>query len=267
MSKLLKRVIKDAAFKRRVWIGPATDEPAIAALIRKIRPRRFSGALKRFGPSRDGGYLMPDDLEGVCACVSPGVASECGFELDIAERGIDSYMADASIDCAPLEHPQFHFTKLFLDSYRGEATTTIDDYCRAIPGFAQGRDLILQMDIEGAEYRVIESMSEGLLRRFRIMVVEFHQLEQVFDRLCFDHIEASFEKMTRHHEVVHIHPNNYFKTPIRHGNLSVPSILEFTFYRRDRAQFTDTPPLDFPHPLDVDNWPAHPPVVLPPCWR
>ena len=267
MSKLLKRVIKDAAFRRRVWIGPATDEAEIAELIRKLKPRRFNGALKRFGPPRDGGYLMPDDLEGVCACVSPGVADECGFELDLADRGIASYMADASVERAPLEHPKLHFTKLFLDSYRSDTTTTIDDFCRTIPGFAEGDDLILQLDIEGAEYRVIDSMSEALLKRFRIMVVEFHHLEQLFDRLCFDHIRACFAKMTRHHAVVHIHPNNYFKTPVRHGNLSVPSILEFTFYRRDRAAFSDFPPLDFPHPLDIDNWPPHPPLALPPCWR
>lgn len=267
MSKLLKRVIKDAAFKKHVWIGPATDESEVAGLIRKIRPRRFDGVLRRFGPPRDGGYLMPDDLEGVCACVSPGVSTECGFEIDLAGRGIDSYMADASVDRAPHEHPQFHFAKLFLDSYRSETTTTIDDYCRTIPGFAEGGDLILQMDIEGAEFRVIPSMSEALLKRFRIMVVEFHYLEQLFDRFCFDHIRASFEKMTRHHEVVHIHPNNYFETPVRHGSLSVPRILEFTFYRRDRAIFTDGSSLDFPHPLDIDNLPPHRPLVLPRCWR
>ncbi len=262
----LKQAVKEKAFEKGLWMGTAANGQEITELIAKVKPRANRTVLKRFGPASDGGYLMPDDLDGICACISPGVARECGFDLDLANRGIDIYMADASVDCPPIEHPRFHFTKVFLDSYISDTTTTIDDLCRSIPASPGGDDLILEMDIEGAEYRVIGSMSDALLRRFRIMVVEFHHLEQLFDGLCVNHIKSTFEKMTRYHDVVHLHPNNYY-TPVRRGKFSVPRIMEFTFYRRDRACPGDNAIAEFPHRLDVDNVPGNPSVVLPPCWR
>jgi Methyltransferase FkbM domain len=35
------------------------------------------------------------------------------------------------------------------------------------------------MDIEGAEFRVLQSASSSLLSRFRIMVIEFHDLSSL----------------------------------------------------------------------------------------
>jgi hypothetical protein len=218
--------------------------------------------LRRLGPHGDGGYLVPNDLDGVTACISPGVSTECGFDLAMADLGIDVFMADASVDGPPVDHPKFHFEKVFLDSYRSADTTTIDSFCAA----AGEGDLVLQMDIEGAEYRVIPSMSESLLRRFRIVIVEMHNLDQLFAAFAFDIIRSAFAKLTAYHDVVHIHPNNCCGSVEREG-LEIPRVMEFTFYRRDRAAFSDGRSLVFPHPLDVDVKSANAPLVLPKCWR
>jgi hypothetical protein len=110
--------------------------------------------IKRFGPKRDGGYLLPDDLEGIGGCVSPGVSAECGFDMDIADLGIDVYLADASVSSPPVAHERFRFSKLHFDTFNSSDTVTIDDFCRLI---SPASDLLLQMDIEGAEYRVLNS--------------------------------------------------------------------------------------------------------------
>ncbi len=67
--------------------------PAIAAtanevreLINKLRPISCDKTLIRLGPKGDGGYLVPDDLEGIVACFSPGVGSISKFEKDCTER-------------------------------------------------------------------------------------------------------------------------------------------------------------------------------------
>lgn len=57
---------------------------------------------------------MPDDLEGIGGCVSPGVSTECGFDMHIADLGIDVYLADASISGPRASHKRFNFLNCIL---------------------------------------------------------------------------------------------------------------------------------------------------------
>ena len=119
-------------------------------------------------------------------------------------------------------------------------------------------DLILQMDIEGAEYEVLKHTSTDLLQRFRIMVIEFHHLQLLNPRMV-----KLFKKILRSHHCVHLHPNNS-KPLFQMRDLWVPPVMEFTFYRKDRISgqvFRS----DFPHPLDRDNT-DDPSLELPPMW-
>jgi Methyltransferase FkbM domain len=95
---------------------------------------------------------MPDDLDGIALCASSGVSFECGFDKNLADLGIDVYLADAWVAGPPTSHKRIHFSKLYFDTYNSSETVTIDDFCKSI---SPGSDLILEMDIEGAEYRVL----------------------------------------------------------------------------------------------------------------
>lgn len=258
----VEKFLRESLLSCGVWIGGSTPTADLAELIVDLRPAASRRQLQRFGPAGDGGYLMPDDLDGVSACISPGVSTEAGFDLEIAGRGIDVYLADASVSKPPIEHERFHFTRKFLDSYNSEDSITIDEYCSTVEVTG---DLILQMDIEGAEYRVLTSASDDLLRRFRMMVIEFHDLQYLFSPVAFREMSSTFRKLRRTHEIVHIHPNNA-STCVRLGEIEIPSLLEFTFYRKDRSSFEQTA-LQFPHSLDADNVPGRPRLVLPKFWR
>ncbi|MCU0317661.1 MAG: hypothetical protein MUC92_13840 [Fimbriimonadaceae bacterium] len=56
-----------------------TSKEDILSLIAKLRPIRGQHELIRLGPDEDGGYLVPDDLEGIVACFSPGVNTVSRF--------------------------------------------------------------------------------------------------------------------------------------------------------------------------------------------
>jgi hypothetical protein len=101
--------------------------------------------------------------------------------------------------------------------------TWVDQSCPA-------GDLLLQMDIEGAEWIVLLNASETILRRFRIIVVEFHSLERLMDKHAFPEISAAFDRLLEYFNVVHIHPNNWSGT-VRCGSLVIPRTLEITFLR------------------------------------
>lgn len=237
-------------------------ETPIRRLIERLRPASSRFPLIRMGGANDGGYLVPDDLDGIAACISPGISNECSFDDDAAARGMDVHMADASVDGPPSANPKFHFSKLFLDTFNSDTTITLEDFCRDV---APGADLLLEMDIEGAEYRVLQSASDALMRRFRIMVIEFHSLTSLFTPFGFEQISAVFDKLLRTHAVVHIHPNNAAPA-FNREDIAIPPFLEFTFHRRDRGEFTARP-LTFPHPLDSKNDTQVPDVVLPEIWR
>src|SRR5262245_1319680 len=169
----MKALVRSVLLNLGTWIDRANvDDERILELISLLKPKRTDCNLKRFGSTQgDGGYLLPDDLDGIGACVSPGVSTECSFDTQIADLGIDVYLADASVSGPPVFHERFKFSKIYLDAFNSGQTITIDDFCKSI---SPGSDLLLQMDIEGAEYRVLNSASESLLSRFRIMVIEFH---------------------------------------------------------------------------------------------
>jgi methyltransferase FkbM-like protein len=173
METFVDRRIRHAlehAFLNNLKVSNSTPLDRIARLIRSLQPVSVPGGLRRIGPAGDGGYLLPDDFAGVGACISPGESCECGFDLEMAEMGMDVIMADASVSGPPMRHPRFQFQGKFLDVRSSEHTTTIDDLCKDTES-----DLVLQMDIEGAEHAVILTMSDSLLKRFRIAVIEFHE--------------------------------------------------------------------------------------------
>jgi hypothetical protein len=259
--KLQLKQLGEQIAGHRIWISRSASKLKIESLIKSLHPRGTVSPLMRIGPAGDGGYLLPDDLDGISACISPGVSFETGFDTAVAERGIDVYMADASVEGPPSPNPRFHFMKKFLDVFEDDSHTRLDTLCGSAS--AKG-DLLLQMDIEGAEWRVLLDASPEVLNRFRIMVIEFHDLKEMFGRFSYGMIEATFNKILSTHSVVHIHPNNI--SPMAHFfDIPIPPLVEITFYRNDRM-FNAERPSRFPHPLDSDNVPNLPSIVLPECW-
>ncbi len=267
LGRRLKSIVKGAVRGSLAQVGsypaPLTPTSDVEGLIRRLRPQQTSRPLIRLGPNRDGGYLVPDDLDGIAACFSPGVDQESGFELDCAERSMKVFMADASVDAPAQEHAAFHFSKRFLGLVDDELHLTLDRWLQGSLPPGDDADLLLQIDIEGAEYEVFASASDAAMNRFRVIVGEFHFLDQLWNRHFFIRASSVFQKILRTHTCVHAHPNNNAQ-PIRLHGLEIPPLMEFTFYRKDRSS-TGGGCMAYPHPLDRDNT-NEAPVPLPPCW-
>ncbi|MDE2219851.1 MAG: FkbM family methyltransferase [Gammaproteobacteria bacterium] len=264
MAKPLKSAIIDLLGPWDVFPTDATDGARIVRLLEQLHPRASGRPLLRLGPAGDGGYLVPDDFEGIEACFSPGVGLICGFEKDCADRGLDVYLADRSVAHPGLPHERFHFERKYLGVTTDDDFMTLDDWVSRAPLRADS-DLMLQIDIEGFEYEVLLGASDRLMRRFRMIVAEFHLLDQFWNEAFFGLAARAFEKILQTHACVHIHPNNSSALLKKRG-LAIPPLAEFTFLRRDRA-IGPGYAAEFPHPLDGDNTTrAH--IALPPCmWR
>jgi len=239
-----------------------TDSAQLRELLTELHPVAIGVPLMRLGPDGDGGYLVPDDLGGIVACFSPGVDTVSGFEVDCADRGMRVFLADASVDAPAVDDARLHFSKRNVANVTDEHAMTIDDWMRDALGTGAG-DLMMQMDIEGAEWSVLPDISPQLMSRFRVLVVELHHLGDLHIASAFTHMAAVLRRILHTHVCMHIHPNNCGAVVTRHG-IEIPDIMEFTFVRRDAVTVAGFV-TEFPHPLDVDNV-ARPAVVLPAVW-
>jgi hypothetical protein len=261
-NKLIRDSLLRGIGKARLHAVKRIERDRLESLIRLLRPVRGDAPLIRIGPDSDGGYLIPDDLEGIDYAYSPGVSDESGFEAELALRGMKVFLADHSVEGPAQVSDRFEFVRKFVGSYTDDTHITLDDWKQQTIGEYSG-DLLLQMDIEGGEFETILNMPDSLVKQFRIMVIEFHYLHQLWNKPWFLLIERVFRKLLETHSVAHIHPNNCCGS-FRSQGLEIPRVAEFTFYRNDRIEhpaYCTT----FPHSLDADNT-AKKTLVLPACW-
>ncbi|MFP6267433.1 hypothetical protein ACLGDK_04475 [Helicobacter pylori] len=59
-----------------------TPKEKVEGLIKSLHPIKTEHELVRWGAKHDGGYLIPNDFEGIEALFSPGVGGESAFEED-----------------------------------------------------------------------------------------------------------------------------------------------------------------------------------------
>src|ERR1700684_3718638 len=166
----MRNFIRNILASAGISIGRHVDDVSIRDMIERLHPVVTDRDLIRLGGDADGGYLVPNDLDGIVACFSPGVGPVVSFEEALVERGIPCFLADASVTSPPILNQLIHFERKFLGVVNDDTTTTLDAWVRNYAP-ASG-DLILQMDIEGAEWPVLLNVSDETLRRFRIIVIE-----------------------------------------------------------------------------------------------
>ncbi len=256
-------LVKDAAFALGRNVTRLTRNPDIRDLVKRLRPLDCGRELVRVGGQADGGYLLPNDFEGVEYCFSPGVGPRADFESHLASLKIRSFLADYSVNSPPVTKPEFTFDKKFIAANDSETSLTLASWRDKYLSKGAG-DLLLQMDIEGSEYEVILSTPVEVLDNFRIMVIEFHFLEKLFDRFVFGLYRACFERILKNFQVAHLHPNNCCGS-VKKDDIEVPRVMEFTFYNKRRVSETK-PRNNFPHALDRDCALEHKSLRLPQCW-
>jgi hypothetical protein len=258
----LRHAIVSLGLRAGISVSKQAERDSVRRLIAGLHPVVTDVPLVRLGADGDGGYLVPDDLDGVTACFSPGVDDRATFESAVVERRIPCFLADRSVAGPPFENDLITFERKFLGAIDDDDTLTLDSWVgENAPGVS---DLLLQMDIEGSEWIALLNCSPSTLRRFRMIVMEAHDLERLMDKHAFAIIDAVFSRLLQDFLLVHNHPNNFGRS-VHVGDVVIPRVLEMTWLRKDRATVIDWA-RQFPHPLDVANDPRSPDVVLPRTW-
>jgi hypothetical protein len=198
-----------------------------------------TGEMKRYGRDEDGGYVIYDDPLGAKHLLGYGVDKDVSFENELTEAwGIKAHVFDHTIDDTPTVGPNVTYVKEGIGAVDAPPLFSLDNHVkRFVP---EGSNFILKMDVEGAEWEVLEKAD---LSRVSQLIVEFHDLHE-------DHSDV-IEKLNKTFHLVHIHGNNCHNQPWTYIDRvhMMPRYLECTYVRKDLVTVTPSTK-KFPTPLD-----------------
>ncbi len=224
----------------------------VIELLKRLAPHNYGYQDIRIGAEADGGYVVPDDFNGVTECFSPGCAGYWHFEKFLEDKfGIHSHICDSENFRPKDLGEKQDFLPFFVGPSTGDNFITLDDWMKRVQ-ISDDSECILQIDIESAEYLTLLAASPELLKRFRMIVIELHHLEVLKNRHAFEMLyKPFFDKILRDFDVTHAHANNCCGN-WHYVDVSFPVILELTLHRKDRRISKGVPKLGS-SPLDTPN--------------
>lgn len=118
-------------YENSIFTSSAINQTRLQKLAQSLHPVTTQHDLIRIGKNSDGGYLVPNDLLNIAACFSPGVEQNSTFEIDLQNRyGINSHLADLSIDAPPSNFTPKSFTKKFLGPINNDTHITLEKWIK-----------------------------------------------------------------------------------------------------------------------------------------
>lgn len=140
--------------------------------------------------------------------------------------GIKGLQIDNSIDSAPLTHKNLKFIKATLGWNRSD-TFSINEHIE-ISGI---KDIVLKLDIEGAELKVINSITKLNLQKINVVIMEIHNFDHIFEDRFWAELCGTLT-LLRDAGIFpcFVSPNNATSSEIL-GGLSIPRNIEVTMTR------------------------------------
>lgn len=247
-------------------LGELADDPEAFArdtrrILRRLRPQAVSGFAKiRLGKAADGGYACIDDFAGIDTALSFGINDDISWDRDVADRGLTVHQFDHTVDDPAPDDPRMIFEAKRIDRFTGPDTRSLDDLIRLHDKGDERPNLILKMDIEGAEWDVFDATEEDMLARLAWIVCELHYFQGLAERRHREIVDRCLDKIARRFAVVHVH-SNVWGGYTSLANTVVPNVVEVTFVNRALYDLVPTTEL-FPGPLDQSCDPAQPDFYL-----
>ena len=184
------------------------DNAYYESLQRLLRVGKVEGVdMTRVGAEGDGGYVMLNDFQKPGIAYSFGISDEISWDKGMASRGYDVFMYDHTIEGIPEERPEFHFFKEGIagSDTSGSPLHSLEYYIKK-NHHEKLRDMILKIDVEGAEWDFLSKVKSSTLEQFDQIVFELHWLNKPEN---FEKVLRTLEKLNRTHRLAHLHLNNY----------------------------------------------------------
>jgi len=222
-----------------------TQLQLIDRFLKKIKIVDSGYKLVRIGSNTDGGYLIPDILDQIEFCFSPGVGKTSSFEDHLKKFNIKSFLTDGTVNY----NGTHDFTKKNLCSFNDENNITLETWLNDKIKDKSNDRLLLQMDIESHEIEVLCDVKINTLKRFKCIVIEFHNFHDIINPIALKIYSSIFNKILKTHFIVHMHPNNISRVLTINKNY-ISNLYEITFINKKIAKYIKKISYEMPHKLD-----------------
>ena len=203
-------------------------------LYQFLSPKKVIGKIRiLMGDKMDGCYVMLNDFENIKIAYSIGIRDIIQFDKALADKGIDVFMYDHTINNLPYENHRFHWKKIGIggNSERTYNIQTLTDMLKE-NGHLNEKNMILKIDIEGAEWNSLNDVSEAVLLQFKYILIEYHFF-QINPKLFYNVLK----KIHKTHQVFYVHCCPFAGTTA-FGNNKLCSSIEVSYIIRTGYEFT-----------------------------
>jgi len=187
----------------------------------------------RLGDLADGGYILLDDLDQQDIVFSIGVGENVSFDFEIANYVKEVILVDHTVLAPHGLTSNMVFYPKALSKTKSFQSTTIQELLYLHPA----SDFILKIDIEGAEWEILDSLDIYTLSKFRQIVLEFHDFSYPYFQDRFDMTCRVLDKLNLTHAPICFHPNNGGRFATIAGT-PIPDVIEVTYIRRSDYQIS-----------------------------
>jgi hypothetical protein len=215
--------------------------PKVKNILNPLRPKMpITNKHKvRVGKDNDCGYVMLDNFEGVQAVYGLGIGGDYSWEKDISHRvgeSVDVLMYDPTISPPNVVAPlKFYKLGICGDNTRAKNLLTFEEILKKDGNFDK-ENMILKIDVEGAEWDAFKTTSQEILEKFSQIVVEFHHMTHLDDDAHYNTMKTVLDKLLKTHEVIHVHACNTIHYLIM-GGIPIPDTVEVTYLRKKGWEF------------------------------
>lgn len=242
-------------------------DPVVKKYISDVRKMMsvknvYGGEYCRIGdPINSGGYIMLDDFKDKNIFYSFGIAADVSWDsypAEVLDKKV--YMYDHTIEALPYQNKNFIWKKQGIcgenEMGKNEKLKALSEILRE-NGHDSENDMILKMDVEGAEWDVFSTFDADELKRFDQIALELHWFWDLNNK---DRILKSLENLNRHHQIIHVHGNSFgIAVPMEGYNM--PDIIEATWVRKEGREFCTSNHF-FPTSLDARNDVNYPEIIM-----
>jgi hypothetical protein len=219
-------------------------------LIKKLFIYDVGYPLIRIGSKKDGGYLVPKILNKIKNCFSPGVGESFAFDKNLKNYKIHSFLADNTVKDPSSLNDKYDFVKKNLNCHNDNNNITLKNWIiNKIKNKKQQNRLLLQMDIEGSEIKILNQSNDNLLKRFSILIIEVHYLNALSTKSGLKLFNKFFSKILKNFYIYHMHANNCCGLN-KIYEYNIPTVIEYRFINKKLIKFKKLVKYKLPHKLD-----------------
>jgi hypothetical protein len=206
-----------------------------------LYPKKVKGKKRiLIGKKRDGCYVLLNDFTKIKIAYSFGIDSKIQFDKYLADKGIDVYMYDHTINSLPYNNIKFHWKKIGIAG-RNNTNNLLKSLEELIieNGHSSENNMILKMDVEHDEWESLKDLHYKFLRKFKYILIEFHFRDErvLNETLLYYHV---LKKLYKTHQAFYLRCQNKYKI-VHFGNNRICRALEVSYVIKKGYEFTKDP--------------------------